>query len=99
MRFTALRNGLARDQERMTGGTDALSSSVEQRVGGVARIGPANDLSAFADAFGQLNCVGNRLLEHRMQKLDDEFPRRCIVIVKDHMEVAGLGGNVGHEIV
>jgi hypothetical protein len=34
-----------------------------------------------------------------MQKLDDELQRRFIVVVKDYLEVAGLGENIGHEIV
>jgi hypothetical protein len=31
-----------------------------------------------------------------MQKLDDKLDRRFIVVVKDDLEVAGLGLNIGH---
>jgi hypothetical protein len=34
-----------------------------------------------------------------MQKLDDELDRRFIVVVKDYLEVAGLGLNIGHGMV
>jgi hypothetical protein len=34
-----------------------------------------------------------------MQKLDDELDRRFIVVVKDDLEVAGLGLNIGHGII
>jgi hypothetical protein len=34
-----------------------------------------------------------------MQKLDDEFDRRFSVVVKDYLEVAGLGLNIGHGII
>jgi hypothetical protein len=34
-----------------------------------------------------------------MQKLDDELDRRFIVVMKNHLEVAGLGLNIGHRII
>jgi hypothetical protein len=46
------------------------------------------------DGFGKSGRVGYLLLEYRMQQLDNEFHRRFIVIVKDYLEVAGLGLNV-----
>jgi hypothetical protein len=70
MHFTALRNRLARDQERMTCGADALSSSFKHLVGNVVRIGPANCLSASVDSFGEFDCLGYRLSEYRLQKLN-----------------------------
>jgi hypothetical protein len=53
--------------------------------------------------LGKFNRLGYRLREHRMQKLDDEFLRRFIVVVKDDvvkddLEVAGLGVNIAHGI-
>jgi hypothetical protein len=97
--FTALRNRLARDQEPMTRGTDVLPCSLKHLVGNVARIAPAHRSSVSVDCFGEFKGVGYRLLEHRMQNFNHEFHRRIIVVVKDHLEMAGLGVNIGHWIV
>jgi hypothetical protein len=51
------------------------------------------------ERFGKSDRVGQLLLEYRMQKLDDELDRRFIVVVKDYLEVAGLGLNIGHGMV
>src|ERR1700737_650750 len=34
-----------------------------------------------------------------MQKLDDELHRSVVVVMKDYLEVAGFGVNIGHWIV
>jgi hypothetical protein len=34
-----------------------------------------------------------------MEKLDDELDRRFSVVVKDYLETAGLGLNIGHGII
>jgi hypothetical protein len=34
-----------------------------------------------------------------MQNFNHEFHRRIIVVVKDYLEMAGLGVNIGHVIV
>ena len=73
---------LARYPERMTAGTGAPPGSFKQFIGNVARIGIANGLSVFADCFAESHRVGYRFLENRMQKLDDEFQRSFIVVVK-----------------
>ena len=96
--FTALRNRLASDQERMTRGTDVLSSSLKHLVCNVARIAPAHRSSVSVDCFGEFKGVGDRLLEHRMQNFNHEFHRRIVVVVKDYLEMAGLGLNIGHGI-
>jgi hypothetical protein len=57
---------------------------------------PATCLSVSADCFGQSDRVDYLLLEYRMQKLDDELDWRYIVVMKDDLNVAGVGLNFGH---
>ena len=75
-----------------------LSSSLKQLVCNVARIAPAHRSSVSVDRFGEFKGVGYRLLEHRMQNFNHEFHRSIIVVVKDYLEMAGLGLNIGHGI-
>jgi hypothetical protein len=82
----------------MTGATDVLSSRFKQLAGGIARIGTANGLSVLVDCFRQFECVGEFFPEHRMQKLNDEYERSFIVVVKGYLEVAGLGVNIVHGV-
>jgi hypothetical protein len=80
----------------MTASTGALPGRFEQFVGNVARIGIANGLSVFADCFAESHRVGYRFLEHRMQKLDDEFQGSFVVVMKSYLKVAGVRVNVAH---
>lgn len=75
-----------------------MSGSFNEFVREIARIGPANR-SSFADCFSKSGRVRYRFLEHRMQELNDELLRSFIVVVKDDMEVAGLGVNIAHRIM
>ena len=59
---------------------------------------PAHRSSVSVDCFGEFKGVGYRLLEYRMQNFNHEFHRRIIVVVKDYLEMAGLGVNIGHGI-
>ena len=97
--LAVLRNRLAGDQERMSGSPDASPGRRKQLVGTLARIGPAQRLAIFFDFFQQSGGVGCRLLEYRMQQVDDEFLRRFIVVVKDYLKETGLGLNIAHEII
>ncbi len=78
---------------------DALPGSLKHPVGNVARIGPANCFSICVDCFGELDRLGYRLVEQRMQKVDYELQRSLIVVVQDQLEVAGLGMKIGPGIV
>jgi len=41
--------------------------------------------------------VGDRFLEHGLEKLGAELLRSCVVVVNDDLEVAGLVGlNIAH---
>ena len=80
-------------------GTDVLLRGFKQLVGNVARIGSANCLSVGDDFFGKLGRGWYRLLEHLMQKFNDEFLGSVLIVVKDYLEVAGFGVNIPHVIV
>jgi hypothetical protein len=96
--ITRVRNRLARDPERMTRVADALSSSFEQFICSLSRIGPAAGSSVLVDGVGKSGRVGQLLLEYRMHKPNDEFFRRFVVVMKDDLEVAGLGVNIALNI-
>ena len=83
----------------MTCNTDALSRGLKQVGGDLARIAPATCLSVLVDCFGQSDRVDELLVEHGMQKFNDELQRRFIVVVKDDLEMTGLGKGIGHGIV
>ena len=76
-----------------------MPGSFKQPVGYFAGIGPANCSSVRVYGFGKLERAGDRLVEYRMQKFDDELQRSFIVVVQDHLEMAGLGMNFGHGMV
>src|SRR5437868_1863483 len=95
--FSVAGNPSAGDPERMTRGTDALSGSLEQAGGDLARIVSATCLSVFADCLGKSHRVDELLVEHRMQQFNDKLQRRFIVVMKDDLEVTGLGVNIMHD--
>jgi hypothetical protein len=97
--FIGAGNRFTGDPQRMTRSNDALPGGCKQPVGYFAGIGPANCLPVRVYGFGKLERAGYRLAEYRMQKLDDELQRSFIVVVQDHLEVAGLGVNIGHVLV
>jgi hypothetical protein len=77
----------------------ALPGRLKQFGGNIGRIGIANGLSVLVDGIDKSHRVHQRLLEHRPQKLDDEFCGSFIVVVKGQLDVAGVGVNVAHWIV
>src|ERR1700730_13618846 len=74
-------NRLARDPKRMACGKHALPGSFEHLVSRVVRIDAARGLSVPVDCFGKFDRVVHRLVENRMQKVDEGF----------HPRVSGVG--------
>jgi hypothetical protein len=97
-RFTTLRSRLARDNEPMTCGTDALSGGFDHLAGDIARMGPANRVSVFLDRIDQFDSVGVRPFQHQAQKLKDEILRCVTIVAKDDLDEIGLALNIPHGV-